>query len=43
MPDREDGGSGGRSDLGAKGQNCTMLPLNDVEGAAARGDLVLLD
>ncbi|WP_373800397.1 hypothetical protein [Delftia acidovorans] len=28
---------------GAKGQNCTMLPLNDVEGAAARGDLVLLD
>ena len=28
---------------GAKGQNCTMLALHDVERAEARGDLVLLD
>lgn len=28
---------------GAKGQNCTTLPLDDVERAEARGDLVLLD
>ncbi|AMM26466.1 hypothetical protein AX767_20505 [Variovorax sp. PAMC 28711] len=28
---------------GAKGQNCTTLPIDDVENAEARGDLVLLD
>lgn len=28
---------------GAKGQNCTMLPRDDVNSAEARGDLVLLD
>ena len=28
---------------GTKGQNCTLLPLDDVESAEARGDLVLLD
>ena len=28
---------------GAKGQNCTTLPLGDMESAEARGDLVLLD
>jgi len=42
MPDRENDGTEVEVIWGTMGQNCTTLPLNDVEGAEARGDLVLL-
>ena len=43
MPDRENDGTEVEVIWGTMGQNCTTLPLNDVKGAEARGDLVLLD